>query len=160
MVSAHRQPSKPSVVQTLERTLLPFLASHGAPIVFSLLLLYVLWWGHTPQVQTTDDAMQHVSWVGIIALVYVALQARAVLAQPRAGVIHALVEILVSLLPLFVIGYAALDWLRGNKELNVFQVIVMAQASLASLIDVVIFTWFSLRLNKISIQANDTHVGR
>ena len=160
MVSAHRQPSKPSVVQTLERMLLPFLASHGAPIVFSLLLLYVLWWGHTPQVQTTDDAMQHVSWVGIIALVYVGLQARAVLAQPRAGVIHALVEILVSLLPLFVIGYAALDWLRGNKELNVFQVIVMAQASLASLIDVVIFTWFSLRLNKISVQAIDTHVGR
>jgi hypothetical protein len=111
-------------------------------------------------VQTTDDAMQHVSWVGIIALVYVALQARAVLAQSRAGVVHSLIEILVSLLPLFVIGYAAVDWLRGNKELNVFQVIVMAQASLATLIDVVIFTWFSLRLNKLSIQAIETHVGR
>ena len=160
MVSTRRQSSKPSILRSLERVLLPFFARHGAPIVFSVLLLYVLWWGHTPQVQTADDAMQHVSWVGIIALVYVALQARAVLAQPRAGVMHSLVEILVSLLPLFVIGYAALDWLRGNKELNVFQVIVMAQASLATLIDVVIFTWFSLRLNKLSIQAIETHVGR
>ena len=40
-----------------------------------------------------------------------------------------------------------------------FQVIVMVQATLATLIDVVIFTWFSLRLNKLSIQAIETHVG-
>jgi hypothetical protein len=102
--------------------------------------------------------MRHVSWVGVIALIYVALQARAVLAQPRSGVVHSLIEILVSLLPLFVVGYAALDWLRGNNELNVFQVIVMMQATLATLIDVVILTWFSLRLNKLSIQAVETHV--
>jgi hypothetical protein len=138
---------------------LDFAAKHGAPVVFAGLLWWVLWWGHTPQVQTVDDAMRHVSWVGVIALVYVALQARAVLAQPRSGVVHSLIEILVSLLPLFVVGYAAVDWLRGNNELNVFQAIVMVQASLATLIDVVIFTWFSLRLNKLSIQAVQTHVG-
>ena len=84
--------------------------------------------------------MRHVSWVGAIALVYVALQARAVLAQPRSGVMHSLVEILVSLLPLFVVGYAVIDWLRGGNPLSVFQVIVMVQATLATLIDVVIFT--------------------
>lgn len=137
---------------------LDFAAKHGAPLVFAGVLWWVLWWGHTPQVQTVDDAMRHVSWVGVIALVYVALQARAVLAQPRSGVVHSLIEILVSLLPLFVVGYAAVDWLRGNNELNVFQVIVMVQATLATLIDVVIFTWFSLRLNKLSIQAIETHV--
>ena len=150
----------PSAMQNAERNVLAFLASHGAPIVFALLLWYVLWWGHTPKVQTVEDAMQHVSWVGVIALVYVALQARAVLAQPRSGVVHSLVEILVSLLPLFVVGYAAIDWLRGRNELNVFQVIVMVQATLATLIDVVIFTWFSLRLNKLSIQAVETHAHR
>lgn len=138
---------------------LDFAGKHGAPLVFAGLLWWVLWWGHTPQVQTVDEAMRHVSWVGVIALVYVALQARAVLAQPRSGVVHSLIEILVSLLPLFVVGYAAVDWLRGNNELNVFQVIVMVQATLATLIDVVIFTWFSLRLNKLSIQAIQTHVG-
>jgi hypothetical protein len=138
---------------------LDFSGKHGAPLVFAGLLWWVLCWGHTPHVQTVDDAMRHVSWVGVIALVYVALQARAVLAQPRSGVVHSLIEILVSLLPLFVVGYAAVDWLRGNNELNIFQVIVMVQATLATLIDVVIFTWFSLRLNKLSIQAIQTHVG-
>jgi hypothetical protein len=140
---------------------LDFAVHHGAPIVLSGLLWWVLWWGHTPQVQTVDEAMRHVSWVGVIALVYVALQARAVLAQPRCcnGVVHSLIEILLALLPLFVVGYAAIDWLRGNNDLNVFQVIVMVQASLATLIDVVIFTWFSLRLNKLSIQAVGAQVG-
>ena len=137
--------------------LVAFLANHGAPIVFAGLLWWVLWWGHQPNVQTVDEAMRHVSWVGVIALVYVALQARAVLAQPRGGVMHSMIEILVSLLPLLVVGYAFVDWLRGGNRLSVFQVIVMVQATLATLIDVVIFTWFSLRLNKLSIV--DTHIG-
>ena len=157
MAVADNHSSKPSTMRHAERNVLAFLASHGAPIVFALLLWYVLWWGHTPQVRTVEDAMQHASWVGVIALVYVALQSRAVLAQPRSGVVHSLIEILVSLLPLFVVVYAAIDWLRGNNELNVFQVIVMVQATLAILIDVVIFTWFSLRLNMLSIQAVATH---
>ena len=151
---------RPSFTQRASRTAFSFLVSHGAPIVLAFLLLYVLWWGHTPQVQSVDEAMRHASWVGIVALIYVALQARAVLAQPRSGVVHTLIEIVVSLLPLFVVGYAAIDWLRGSNELNVFQVIVMVQAALATLIDVVIFTWFSLRLNKLSIQALETHAHR
>jgi hypothetical protein len=150
--------AKPAVARRLGATGLDFVGKHGAPLVFSALLWWILWWGHTPNVQTVDEAMRHVSWVGVIALVYVALQARAVLAQPRSGVVHSLIEILVSLLPLFVAGYAAIDWLRGSNALNVFQVIVMVQATLATLIDVVIFTWFSLRLNKLSIQAIGTHV--
>jgi hypothetical protein len=141
------------------RRLIGFLADHGAPIVFAGMLWWVLWWGHAPNVQTVDEAMRHVSWVGIIALLYVALQARAVLAQPRGGVVHALIAILVSLLPLFVIGYAFVDWLRGGNPLSVFQVIVMVQGTLAVLIDVVVFTWVSLRLNKLSVQGLHTHVG-
>src|SRR6516165_6926542 len=92
--------------------LLRFFWHHGAPLVFAGLLWWALWWGHTPNVETVEAAMRHVSWVGVIALLYVALQARAVLIQPRGGVIHSLIEILVSLLPLFVAGYAAIDWLR------------------------------------------------
>ena len=121
------------------------------------LLWWVLWWGHTPKVETVDGAMRHVSWVGVAALIYVAAQARAVIVQPRSGVAHSLVEILISLLPLFVVGYAFVDWMRGGNPLSVFQVIVMAQATLAILIDVVIFTWFSLSLSKLSIQALTTH---
>lgn len=157
--SGHATSSKVRVGRSVGAAALDFAGKHGAPLVFSGLLWWILWWGHTPDVQTVDEAMRHVSWVGVIALIYVALQARAVLAQPRSGVVHSLIEILVSLLPLFVVGYAGIDWLRGTNTLNVFQVIVMVQATLATLIDVVIFTWFSLRLNKLSIQAIGTHVG-
>lgn len=156
MVEHRQSKSQSSSASRLWRTSIGFLINHGAPIILAGLLWYVLWWGHTPQVRTVDDAMRHVSWVGVIALIYVALQARAVLAQPRSGVVHSLIEIVVSLLPLFVVGYAATDWLRGSNQLNVFQVIVMVQAAMATLIDVVIFTWFSLRLNKLSIQGIQT----
>jgi len=151
------QPHHPATGATVARSILGFSTAHGAPIVFAALLWWVLWWGHVPNVQTVDEAMRHVSWVGVIALVYVALQARSVLAQPRSGVVHSLIEILISILPLFVVGYAMVDWLRGGNPLSVFQVIVMVQATIASLIDVVIFTWFSLRLNKLSIQGLQTH---
>lgn len=137
------------------RAIAAFLFNHGAPIVLSGLLLYVLWWGHSPQLQTVDAAMWHVSWVGIIALLYVALQARAVLAQPRSGVMHAMIEILISLLPLFVVVYAFIDWVRGANPLSVFQVVVMVQGTLASLIDVVIFTWFSMSLSRLSVHTLD-----
>jgi hypothetical protein len=136
--------------------MLSFLLNHGAPIVFAGLLWYVLWWGHSPELQMVDAAMQHVSWVGVIALLYVALQARAVLAQPRSGVMHSMVEILVSLLPLFVVVYAFVDWMRGVNALSVFQVIVMVQATMATLIDVVIFTWFSMSLSRLSVHAMNT----
>lgn len=133
------------------RSILDFGVRHGAPLLFSVLLWWVLWWGHTPSVATTDEAMKHVSWIGVVALLYVAWQARAILSQSHNGVGHSLVGILVSLLPLFVVGFAIVDWLRGGNPLSVFQVIVMAHASLATLIDVVIFTWFSLRLNRMTM---------
>lgn len=155
MPSSHAQ--RPPVGRSSVRAAIELLAAHGAPIVLSALLWWMLWWGHTPNVQTTDDAMQHVSWVGVLALVYVSLQARSVLAQPRRGVLHSMIGILVSLLPLFVVGFTMLDWLRGNHPLNVFQVIVMVQAALATLIDVVILNWFALRLSKLTVDAVAAH---
>lgn len=84
----HAATNKGALAHRLGLASLDFVAQHGAPLVFLGLLWWVLWWGHTPQVLTVDDAMRHLSWVGVIALVYVALQARAVLAQPRSGVVH------------------------------------------------------------------------
>ena len=134
---------------------LAFLLNHGAPIAFAGLLWYVLWWGHSPELLTVDAAMWHVSWVGVIALLYVALQARAVLAQPRSGVTHAMIEVLVSLLPLFVVVYAFVDWARGVNALSIFQVIVMVQATMAALTDVVICAWFSMSLSRLSVHTLD-----
>ena len=156
MTSPQNKPEASSLRQVRHGTL-SFMLDHGAPIVFAGLLWYVLWWGHSPELQTVDTAMWHVSWVGVIALFYVALQARAVLAQPRGGVTHSMVEILVSLLPLFVVVYAFIDWMRGANNLSVFQVIVMVQATMATLIDVVIFTWFSMSLSRLSVHTIDTH---
>ena len=156
MTSPQNKPEGSSLRQVRHGTL-SFLLNHGAPIVFAGLLWYVLWWGHSPELQTVDAAMWHVSWVGVIALFYVALQARAVLAQPRTGVMHAMIEILVSLLPLFVVVYAFIDWMRGVSSLSVFQVVVMVQATMATLIDVVIFTWFSMSLSRLSVHTIDTH---
>ena len=95
--------------------------------------------------------MWHVSWVGVISLIYDRLQARAVLVQPRRGVLNAMIELLVSLLPFLVVAFALFDWSRGDNPLSVFQVIVMVQATIATLIDVVIFTWFSMNLNRLSV---------
>ena len=138
-------------------SILGFLSKHGAPLVFACLLWWVLWWGHAPKLDTVEAAMWHVSWVGVIALLYVALQARAVLVQPRHGVLHSMIELLVSLLPFFVVAFALFDWLRGNNPLSVFQVIVMVQATMATLIDVVIFTWFSMCLNRLSVPVVAPH---
>ena len=131
------------------------LFNYGAPIAFAGLLWYVLWWGHSPDLQSVDAALWHVSWVGIIALLYIALQARAILAEPRRSVTHSVIEILVSLLPLFVVSYAFLDWMRGSNTLSVFQVIVMVQATIATLIDVVIFTWLTISLTRLSTHSMD-----
>ena len=156
-MTSPQNPPKDLSTRQFSHGTLTFIVNHGAPIVFAGLLWYVLWWGHSPELATVDAAMWHVSWVGVIALLYVALQARAVLAQPRTGVMHAMVEILVSLLPLFVVGYALIDWMRGVNVLSVFQVIVMVQATMATLIDVVIFTWFSMSLSRLSVHTIDTH---
>lgn len=131
--------------------ILHFISRHGSPIALAALLWWVLWWGHTPQLDTVEEAMWHVSWVGVIALVYVALQARAVLVQPRSGVLHAMIELLVALMPFLVVVFALFDWMRGTNPLSVFQVIVMVQATIATLIDVVIFTWVSMKLNRLSV---------
>lgn len=151
MATPHNADTDPGTTGRAGSNALDFAIGHAAPIIFTVLLWWVLWWGHIPRVATTDEAMKHVSWIGVIALAYVAWQARAVLAQSPGGVGHSLVGILVSLLPLFIVGYAFVDWVRGGNPLSVFQVIVMAQATLATLIDVVIFTWFSLRLNRMTL---------
>lgn len=79
-------PNKPEDVSARRsHGTLAFLLNHGAPIIFAGLLWYVLWWGHSPELQTVDAAMWHVSWVGVIALLYVALQARAILLSRAAA---------------------------------------------------------------------------
>jgi hypothetical protein len=53
------------------------------------------------------------------------------------------------------VAYAFVDWTRGANWLSIFQMIVMVQATMATLIDVVIFTWFSLSLSRLSVHTID-----
>lgn len=131
--------------------LLHFISRHGAPLVFAGLLWWILWWGHAPELSTPDEAMWHGSWIGLGALVYLALQIRSVLLLPRKGVLHPVIAVIVSLLPLLVVLYAGLDWIRGAKSLSVFQVITMQQATMAVLIDVVFLNYVSMRLSQHSL---------
>ncbi|OAV64882.1 hypothetical protein Barb4_03787 [Bacteroidales bacterium Barb4] len=155
MKSSHQESGGAPIQHRSRLSLVAFLLNHGAPLILSSLLLYVLWWGHSPELPDVDAAMRHVSWVGVIALLYVAWQARSVLAQPRGGAMHTMIEILFSLLPLFVVIYAFVDWMRGTNALSIFEVIVMVQATLATLIDVVIFSWFSVSLTRLSAHTID-----
>lgn len=77
------------------------------------------------------------------------------MAQPRTGVMHAMIEILIPLLPLFVVVYAFVDWMRGVNALSALQVIVMVQAAMATLIDVAIFTCISMSLSRLSVHTID-----
>ena len=55
------------------------------------------------------------------------------------------------------VGFAMIDWFCGNNPLPVSKVVVLVQATIATLINVVIFNWFALRLSKLSIDAVETH---
>ena len=83
MTSTQDRPKPSGTGHAFGKAALDFAINHGAPVVLAALLWWMLWWGHIPNVQTVDEAMRHVSWVGVVALIYVAAQARSVLAQPR-----------------------------------------------------------------------------
>lgn len=81
------------MTSSASRTLLRFASRHGAAFLLAGLLWYVLWWGHSPDLQTPEDAMRHVSWVGLTALAYLAAQIRAAVSLPRKGVVHPVIEV-------------------------------------------------------------------
>ena len=70
--------------------------------------------------------------------------------QPLSSETLPLIDILVSLLPLGVVAYTAIEWLRGETSLSDYQKIVMILGAMATSIDTVVFTWFSLRLNRLA----------
>ncbi len=61
MKSSHLEAGVTPTARKSRRSFLSLLLNHGAPIVLSALLLYVLWWGHSPELPTVDAAMRHVS---------------------------------------------------------------------------------------------------
>ncbi|MBO0754712.1 MAG: hypothetical protein J2P54_02545 [Bradyrhizobiaceae bacterium] len=122
----------------------------GSALAFAMLLWLGLWGWYQPALATPESAMWQVFWVGLIALAYTAFHALAAATQPLSSETLPLIDILVSLVPLGVVAYTGVEWVRGEVSLSDYQKIVMILGTMATLIDTVVFTWFSLRLNRLA----------
>lgn len=127
--------------------LLSFL-HQSTSIIAALGLVAMIWLWHPQQSppKTPDAAAAHVFWVAVVTLIYLAVQAVATLSHPIGSERRVLVDIVLSSLPLLVVIYAVVDWARGSLQLNVFQTMSVTLWGLATLIDVIIFSLFALRI--------------
>ncbi len=141
--------SNPRIVRA-RRGIAGFAIREGSAAVFAVLLWLVLWGYYEPNLSTVDAAMWRVFWVGFFTLGYTAFHALAAATQPLSSEKLPLIDVLVSLLPLGVVAYTAIEWLRGEITLSDYQKIVMLLGAMATVIDTVVFTWFSLRLNRLA----------
>ena len=113
---------------------------------------YMVWFWHPthPQPATPEAAAWHIFIVALAVMIYLAIQATATLAMPVGSERRILTDLLFSMLPLLVFGYALIDWGRGSLEMTIFQWMTLCLWGLAAGIDVVIFTWFSMRVMRRS----------
>ena len=121
-------------------------------VLAAAVLGYMVWFWHPthPQPATPEAAAWHIFIVSVAAMIYLAIQAAATLAQPVGFERHILTDLLFSLLPILVFGYALIDWARDNLEMTIFQWMTLSLLGLAAAIDVVSFSWFSLRVMRRS----------
>lgn len=135
---------------TQGRSPVSFMTREGSAILISIMLLYVFWGGYTPSLATPVEAMWQVFAAAATILAYVLMQALAAVTQPLRKETGPLIDLLVSMLPVMVIGYTVIEWLRQGITPSTFQLIVALLASAAVLIDVIVFTWFALRVSKLA----------
>ena len=134
----------------VRRSVAGFAIREGSAVLMAVLLWLALWGRYQPALETPSSAMWQVFWVGFIALSYTAFHALAAATQPLSSETLPLIDILVSLVPLGVVAYTAVEWMRGEILLTDYQKIVMVLGAMATLVDTVVFTWFSLRLNRLA----------
>jgi hypothetical protein len=73
---------------------------------------------------------------------------------PRGKGTRYMVDLFLSLIPLAVVALAIALNISGNLPLTFYQRGVIWIGGLASIIDVVFFTWFNMKLNKLT-----SHIG-
>ena len=117
-------------------------------IIAAVGLIGMIWFWHPRQAAplTPDAAAAHVFWVAVVTLIYLAVQAVATLSHPVGSERRVLVDMVLSSFPLLVVIYAMIDWARGSLALNVFQTMTVTLWGIATLIDVIIFSLFALRI--------------
>lgn len=116
-------------------------------VVATLALIYLVWFWYPSRPEVSPEvAAWKIFFVSAAALIYLAIQAVATIAQPVGSERRILVDLLFSLMPLIVFGYAGLDWARGNLQLSIFQWMTLGLWGLTAAIDVIVFSLFSLRV--------------
>jgi hypothetical protein len=133
-----------------QRSIASYSIRVGSAAVLAILLWVVLWGYYRPALSTPEAAMWQVFWVGFIALGYTAFHALAAATQPLSSETLPLVDILASLLPLGVVAYTGVEWVRGELNLSDYQKIVIVLGTMAALIDTIVFSWFAMRLNRLA----------
>lgn len=129
---------------------LGLLFREGSALIFAALIWYALWGGYAPDVSTPERAFQVALILGLIALAYVGIQAAVVLTAPLGGTGRYLLDMMFSLVPLAVVGYAAALNMSGHQPVTLYQNAVLWFGAAATLIDVVLFTWFNMKVNKLA----------
>jgi hypothetical protein len=127
-----------------------FLFREGSSLIFSALIWYAIWGGYTPNVDTPERSFYVALTCGLIALAYVGLQAAAAVTTPLGRTTRHLLDLIFSLVPLAVVGYAIAVNAAGYHPINFYQRGVLWFGSVACLIDVVLFTSFTMRVNKLA----------
>lgn len=127
-----------------------FLLREGTAVIFALMIWYVIWGGYNPTLDTPERAFNYAMMFGLICIAYLGFQATAVVTAPLAKETRYLMDLMLSLLPLALIGYAAAQSISGQLTLTQFQRGVLVLGGLAALIDVIIYTWFNMKLNKLA----------
>lgn len=113
-------------------------------IGFALFLLLIVLGYYRPEAGSADAAMWSVGWVGIVALLYSAVNSfsalRHSLGQP-ARLVY--VGLLFSFLPLLVAAYSVAVWQYSPAKLTTFQIISMVFGGLAAVVDLLLFSWLT-----------------
>ncbi len=122
----------------------------GSALIFAALIWYAIWAGYAPDVSTPERAFQVALILGLIALAYVGMQAVAVVSAPLGGTTRYLLDLMLSLVPFAVVGYAAALSMSGYQPISLYQKGVLWFGGAATLIDVVLFTWFNMKVNKLA----------
>ena len=113
-------------------------------VAFAAFLLAIVTGYYRPDVSAADIAMRSIAVVGLIALLYSAFNSfdalRHSMGQSTRVVYLGLV---FAFLPLLIVAYSVAVWQYSPAKLTTFQVISMMFGGVASLIDVIFFSWLT-----------------
>jgi hypothetical protein len=131
-------------------SMLGLLFREGSALILAALIWFAIWGRYTLPTSTPEQAFQSALIIGLIALVYVGIQGAIVVTAPIGPTSRYLLDLILSLVPLAVVGYAAAIGTADDQPMTFYQRGVLWFGGAAALIDVVLFTWFNMRLKKLA----------